>query len=151
MVSTKKIVSITTETGVTWKGWCNQHLLDLQVWFLLCFVLFWGFIYWEREKEHKQGERGRGERKSEKQTLHWSGSPVWDSIPGLQDHNLRWRQKPPRRPLRSVCGKRTWSLKAKVQGKLNSLSLSVRESRRWYHLLSCVSSPWFLSEYAVLC
>jgi len=42
-----------------------------------------------RETEH---ERGKGQR--EKQTPHKAGSPKWDSIPGLQDHDLSQRQSP---------------------------------------------------------
>ena len=52
----------------------------------------------EREREREKGkDTGRGRRR-----LH-TGSPMWDSIPGLQDHALGLRQaltaEPPRDPL----------------------------------------------------
>ena len=48
------------------------------------------FIYLrERERQHKQGE---GQRQREKQTPHRAGNPMWDLIPGSQDHNLSQRQ-----------------------------------------------------------
>jgi len=39
----------------------------------------------EREHERVEGQR-------EKQTPCWAGSPMWDSILGLQDHDLSRRQ-----------------------------------------------------------
>ena len=45
---------------------------------------------WQKVREHKQGEQ---QREKEKQALHWAGSPIWGSIPGLWDLlDLSWRQ-----------------------------------------------------------
>ena len=46
------------------------------------------FIYSrERERERERGrDKGRGRSRLP------MGSPMWDSIPGLQDHNLSGRQ-----------------------------------------------------------
>ena len=46
-----------------------------------------GDTYTERERERERGrDTGRG-----RSSLH-TGSPTWDSIPGLQDHALSPRQ-----------------------------------------------------------
>ena len=44
----------------------------------------------DRERVRASIERGEGQR--EKQTPHRAGSPMWDPIPGLQDHDLSQRQ-----------------------------------------------------------
>ena len=47
----------------------------------------------ERQREREGGRHtGRGKSK-----LH-AGSPMWDSILGLQDHSLGWRQTKPLSP-----------------------------------------------------
>ena len=59
---------------------CHQNRLLIPFFFLRCYL----FIH-ERHRErrrHRQRERSR---------LH-AGSPMWDSIPGLQDHALSQRQ-----------------------------------------------------------
>ena len=50
----------------------------------------------ERERERASTSKEEGKREREKQTPHWAGSPMWDSIPGLWDHDLCQRQTPNR-------------------------------------------------------
>ena len=55
-----------------------------------------------REREHKGGQKKR-----EKQTLRWVGSPTWGWIPGPWDHDLSRRQMlnrlSPPRSLQNMC------------------------------------------------
>uniref|UniRef100_A0A8C7BLM2 Uncharacterized protein n=1 Tax=Neovison vison TaxID=452646 RepID=A0A8C7BLM2_NEOVI len=48
------------------------------------------FIYLRERDSEREHERGEGQRA--KQTPHEAGSPMWDSIPELQDHALSRRQ-----------------------------------------------------------
>ena len=59
---------------------------------LFFFIFFKDFIYlFERERMRERAhERGEGQR--EEQTPCRAGSPMRDSIPGLQDHDLSRRQ-----------------------------------------------------------
>ena len=60
-----------------------MSLIDI---YLFIFKRFYLFIH-ERHREKERGrDTGRGRSR-----LH-AGSPMWDSILGLQDHTLGWRQ-----------------------------------------------------------
>jgi len=62
--------------------WKFFHMSNLK---LILLFFFKDFIYlFERARE------GEGQR--EKQTPRQTGSPMWDPIPGLQDHDLSRRQ-----------------------------------------------------------
>ena len=62
------------------------YYIILLNWVKLDFLKTILFIYsWETQRERGR-DTGRGRSK-----LH-AGSPMWDSIPGLQDHTLGWRQ-----------------------------------------------------------
>ena len=60
------------------------HTFVLSVMYSFFKKRFYLFIH-ERHKERGK-DTGRGRSR-----LH-AGSPMWDSIPGLWDHNLSWRQ-----------------------------------------------------------
>ena len=61
--------------------WAFWFVLPLSFWNIL-------FIYL---KERVSMSIGEGQRQREK-IPHWAGSPMWDLIPGPQDHDLTWRQ-----------------------------------------------------------
>jgi len=75
---------------INWEtGWSvlTPSYLELKqghcyVWFF--FLRFYLFI-WERMRD-REHEREEGQR--EKQTPRWAGSLMWDSIPGLRNHDL---------------------------------------------------------------
>ena len=59
------------------------------------FILFYFkflFIY----DSHTQIERERQRHRQREKQAPWTGSPTWDSIPGLQDRALGQRQAPNR-------------------------------------------------------
>ena len=56
----------------------------------LFFISFFKRFYLFIHERHTERERGR-ETGRARSRLH-AGSPMWDSIPGLWDHTLSWRQ-----------------------------------------------------------
>jgi len=79
---------------------CYEHLhtnlgVDIRFCFCFCFFLKILFIYLREREWDRESMRG-GKGQGEKQTPCWAGSPMWDSIPGFQDHDLSRRQMPTR-------------------------------------------------------
>ena len=62
------------------------------IYLIICRIFFLNFIYDSHTHTHTHTERQR-HRQREKQAP-CTGSPTWDSIPGLQDHDLGQRQVP---------------------------------------------------------
>ena len=53
---------------------------------------------------HTQRERERQRHRQREKQAPCTGSPTWDSIPGLQDHALGQRQAPNRCATQGSCG-----------------------------------------------
>ena len=88
--------------------WIYDHLLiffwiclsALQIQKIYHLSIFFNFLFiydshTEREREREREGEGQRHRQREKQAP-CTGSPTWDSIPGLQDHALGQRQAPNR-------------------------------------------------------
>ena len=68
------------------------RLIHRPAW-LVFFLLFFVFFY----DRHKERERERQRHRQREKQAPCTGSPTWDSIPGLQDRALGQRQAPNRK------------------------------------------------------
>ena len=60
--------------------------------YILFYFIFKDFIYSLMRDTQREREKERGRDTDRGRNRPHAGSPIWDSIPGLQDHALGQRQ-----------------------------------------------------------